>query len=141
MKTVSCHRKYPITTNFLDTMLEHSVDIQEGESKLDAYRRGLKELDQIASELRKEANPHLYQESTPHAGIDSNGAVKSITITNPGPYGGVSEINLNDQRQEIFDTINQCTTIEELKAWKSHNQTIPGKILTHYNNRLQQLTK
>lgn len=60
MKTVNCHRKYPITTNFLDTMLEHSVDIQEGETKLDAYRRGLKELDQIAAELRKEANPHLY---------------------------------------------------------------------------------
>jgi hypothetical protein len=57
MKTLSCHRKYPITTNFLDTMLEHSVVIEEGETKLDAYRRGLRELDQIAAELRREANP------------------------------------------------------------------------------------
>lgn len=59
MKIINCHRKYPITTNFLDTMLEHSVDIQEGETKLDAYRRGLKELDQIAADLRKEAHPEI----------------------------------------------------------------------------------
>jgi len=133
-KTISCHRKYPITTNFLDTMLEHSVDIQEGETKLDAYRRGLRELDQIASELRKEANPHLSQENSAVSVQISGYEVpksKLTTSSSTTPY----EININHERMEI--AIDNCQSLEQLKAWKSQNQTIPGKILTHYNTRME----
>jgi hypothetical protein len=49
--------------------------------------------------------------------------------------------NIEEERKEVMDTIDKCETLEQLKAWKSQNQTVPGKILTHYNNRLQQLTK
>lgn len=129
MKTVSCHRKYPITTNFLDTMLEHSVDIQEGETKLDAYRRGLKELDQIAAELRKEANT---QQGSPYQ-------YPAIQQGPPPPEflnGSLPIISKEKEKVEI--AIDNCTSLEELKDCKVA-ATHHG-LTTEYMRKLRDLT-
>jgi hypothetical protein len=135
MKTVNCHRKYPITTNFLDTMLEHSIDIQEGETKLDAYRRGLKELDQIAAELRKEANPHLYQESktvydSPRLDLKAN---DEYAVHGPLPI-------ISKDKEKIEIAIDNAETVEELKAVMGKNELIPASLINQYNKRMQELT-
>lgn len=48
--------------------------------------------------------------------------------------------NIEEERKEVMDTIDKCATLEDLKAWKSQNQTVPGKILNHYTKRLNELT-
>lgn len=130
MKTVSCHRKYPITTNFLDTMLEHSVEIQEGESKLDAYRRGLKELDQIAAELRKEVNQQ---------GETGNG------ISLPKDYVEMQQvgvINLKDIRlkEEIEDRILAAESVDELISIQVKYVVFPVPLNALFKKRMQELT-
>lgn len=128
MKTVNCHRKYPITTNFLDTMLEHSIDIQEGESKLDAFRRGLKELDKIAAELRKEAESmrgEIIQETLK--------GVEHHDIRNQ-PFPTISR---DKERLEI--AIDNAETPEDLKAIKESSPLLPASLINHYNKRMTEL--
>lgn len=126
---MKCHRKYPITTHFLDTMLEHSVVIEEGETKLDAYRRGLKELDQIAAELRKEANSmrgeiiHETLQGVEHHDIRNQ----------PLPI-----ISRDKERIEI--AIDNAETIEELKIIKKAYELMPASCLTQYNKKMADLT-
>ena len=131
MKTVSMHRKYSVYTTYLDTMLEHSVEILEGESKLDAYRRGLMELDQIAEELRKEAHKDDYGISNPPTG--------EIKYTNESivPLGShaLGIIDLSHEKMEI--AIDNCKDEQELKAWKENNPIMPAPILKHYNTRME----
>lgn len=138
MKTVNCHRKYPITTNFLDTMLEHSVVIEEGETKLDAYRRGLKELDQIAAELRKEANPHLYQEKDKLKQDEWTREYpppEHWKIPKDGPLPIISK-----DKERIEIQIDNAETIEDLKKVKAFYEFLPGSLINHYNKRMQELT-
>lgn len=138
MRPIKCHRKYPITTNFLDTMLEHFVDIQEGESKLDAYRRGLKELDQIAAELRKEANPEVYPQ--PYNGRDrfhelTSGQLPPAELTFAN--GSLPIISKDRERMEI--DIDNAQTVEDLKKAKGESHILPASLVDHYNKRMAEL--
>lgn len=128
MNTVSMHRKYAICTQYLDSMLEHSVELLEGESKLDAYRRGFKELDQIAAELRKEASIPFMQ--------DASYVPPASTVTTAGTEPVI--IDLNHQR--LRDAIDDCMCEDELKQWKDKNPAIPVPINNYYNERLKALT-
>jgi hypothetical protein len=131
MKTVSCHRKYPITTNFLDTMLEHSVVIEDGESKLDAYRRGLKELDQIAADLRKEAESmrgQIIEETL-------QGAKRDFP-----PIGPATPQIIDYKKWEKFEIdIDNAETSEELEAIVRSTDTFPGRLLSTINAKRQAL--
>ena len=136
MKTVNCHRKYPITTNFLDTMLEHSVNIQEGETKLDAFRRGLKELDQIASELRKEANPHLYPDLswTKQDGKETLVSREKEVIA-----------AFNNQPEErkigiLLADIYSCESIKVLESYRLIAKLKP-ELQAAYNQQFEKLSK
>lgn len=130
MNTVSMHRKYSVYTQYLDTMLEHSVVLLEGESKADAYRRGLKELDQIAAELRKEANPHWYEETKE---LKKSWKDEILTTTNGQP----PTIDLNHQR--LRDAIDDCQSKEALMEWKNGYDALPVPILRYYNTRMEVL--
>lgn len=139
MKTVSCHRKYPITTNFLDTMLEHSVAIEEGETKLDAYRRGLKELDQIAAELRREANPESYPAK--YDGRDrfhemTSGQLPPTEVT----YANGSLPIISKDKEKIEIAIDNAESVEELKIIKKAYELMPASCLTQYNKRMAELS-
>lgn len=140
MKTINCHRKYPITTNFLDTMLEHSVVIEEGETKLDAYRRGLKELDQIAAELRKEANPHLYQENTFLPFVHTNHAHKDVFLPEVTTYHSGAIPIISKDKEKIEIAIDNAETVEDLRLIKNNYQFLPASLINHYNKRMQELT-
>ena len=129
MEPIKCHRKYPITTNFLDTMLEHYVVIEEGESKLDAYRRGLKELDQIAAQLRKEAESmrgEIIQEVM-------DGVHHHDIRNQPLPI-----ISKDKERIEI--EIDNAETVEALQIIKKAYPLMPASCRTQYNKRLAELS-
>lgn len=136
MKTVNCHRKYPITTNFLDTMLEHSVVIEEGETKLDAYRRGLKELDQIAAELRKEANTEssIAVYSVPN-GVTPGAEPIATYKYRPEVIGIISK-----DHEKIEIAIDNAETADDLKKIKAHYEFFPASLINHYNKKMQELT-
>jgi hypothetical protein len=109
-------------------MLEHSVYIQQGETKLDAYRRGLKELDQIAAELRKEHESMRGQ-------IISE-TIQGAQRTNP-PIGPPMPLEINRKHDELKDLIDDCSTIEELKAWKEVNPVLPVPVQKHYDTKVE----
>jgi hypothetical protein len=136
MKTVNCHRKYPITTNFLDTMLEHSIDIQEGETKLDAFRRGLKELDQIAAELRKEAN----HESSATVYSVPKGATPGAEPIATYQYRPESLPTISRDKERIEIEIDNSEDIESLKFIKQKYPLMPASLIDHYNKRMTDLT-
>jgi hypothetical protein len=139
MKTLSCHRKYPITTNFLDTMLEHSVVIEEGETKLDAYRRGLKELDQIAAELRREANPGVSIVSQ----WDANYVPPPSTMTTAGngPITIQMQKTPEDQRiAALIADIYSCTEIKVLESYKLMVRAHPA-LDAAYVTQMEKLSK
>ena len=118
MEHISCHRKYAIVTNFLDTMLEHSVYIREGETKLDAYRRGLKELDQIAADLRKE-----------HEFVGG----QNIPPPNATPYdnGKGSVLMVIDKSFERLEIdIDNAESLEDLNKILLSYDKLPDQILT-----------
>ena len=127
-KPLSCHRKYAIVTNFLDTMLEHSVYIQQGETKLDAYRRGLKELDQIAADLRKE-----YQEqSFAHIPLSSS---KIGDMSNQ--RANLTVIDKSIERLEI--QIDNANTLEELDKILLSYDKLPDEIFKQIEAKKNQL--
>lgn len=135
MKPISCHRKYPITTNFLDTMLEHSVVIEDGESKLDAYRRGLKELDQIAAELRRETE-------------SMRGEIIQETIRGIAPHDAretrqIPEIQSRDPKQDtvaqLIADIYTCTEFKVLEGYRLLAKTKP-EIQAAYDQMKLKLT-
>ncbi len=130
MEPISCHRKYAIVTNFLDTMLEHSVYIQQGETKLDAYRRGLKELDQIAATLRKEHESMRGQ-------FVANTDLRKLTDNYYSPPKP-SIIDKSIERLEI--QIDNANTLEELdKILLSYDKEIPSKIVDQIEEKKNQL--
>lgn len=128
MNTVSMHRKYAICTQYLDSMLEHSVELLEGESKLDAYRRGFKELDQIAAELRKEANPYLYEEST-------------NTLQAAKPIGAIYVESTPADGDEALTLIKNAPSIEVLSTFKLIAGSGNKELYDAYNQRLKALIK
>jgi hypothetical protein len=105
MNTISMHRKYSVYTQYLDTMLEHSVVLLEGESKLDAYRRGFKELDQIAAELRKEAHQDDYGVANPPTGPISYTKESIVPVIStdksPGPLSTMTGIQNSKSLEEL----------------------------------------
>ena len=134
MNTLKMHRKYGIVTNFLDTMLEHEVEIQEGETKLDACRRGLKELDQIAADLRKEAHPHLYQETTDLNKKWVHAASEHMQQMNVGPTT-LPTISKDKERIEI--AIDNAETIADLQLIK--DEAWSNGLSGHYIHRFNEL--
>jgi hypothetical protein len=140
MKPISCHRKYAITTNFLDTMLEHSVDIGEGETKLDAYRRGLKELDQIAAELRKEHESMTGVHEVTIGSQWQNQPPQSTTFTTTKvtpPY----EIQTDKSTPlATMEAIQSAPTIEVLTTFKILANS-DEQLRNAYVSRLKELTK
>lgn len=128
-KPLSCHRKYAIVTNFLDTMLEHSVEIQQGETKLDAYRRGLKELDQIAATLRKEHESMTGQ-------FVANTNLQKLTDNYYPPKPAI--IDKSIERLEI--QIDNANTLEELDKILLSYDKIPNEIVDQIEEKKNQLT-
>lgn len=127
--TISCHRKYAIVTNFLDTMLEHSVVIQQGETKLDAYRRGLKELDQIAATLRKEHESITGQ-------FVANTNLQKLTENYYPPKPAI--IDKSIERLEI--QIDNANTLEELDQIILSYDKLPSEIMEQIKVKKNQLT-
>jgi hypothetical protein len=139
MNTLKMHRKYGIVTNFLDTMLEHEVVIQEGETKLDAFRRGLKELDQIAADLRKETHPHLYQETTDLNKKWVHAASEHMQQTNAGLTTLPTISQQTEPETDNLTAIQNAATLEELKSFKL--LAAGDKALyTAYCQRIKELT-
>lgn len=130
-KPLSCHRKYSIVTNFLDTMLEHSVCIQEGETKLDAYRRGLKELDQIAATLRKEHESGT--QSFSHVPLSSS-QIGDMSKTR----ANLTIIDKSIERLEI--QIDNANTLEELDQILLSYDKLPDEIIKQIEEKKNQLT-
>ena len=127
---ISCHRKYAIVTNFLDTMLEHSVYIQQGETKLDAYRRGLKELDQIAATLRKEHESST--QSFTHVPLSSS-QIGDMSRAR----ANLTVIDKSIERLEI--QIDNANTLEELDKILLSYDKIPSKIMEQIEAKKNQL--
>lgn len=128
-KILSCHRKYAIVTNFLDTMLEHSVEIRQGETKLDAYRRGLKELDQIAATLRKEHESMTGQ-------FVANTNLQKLTENYYSPPKP-SIIDKSIERLEI--QIDNANTLEELDQILLSYNKLPDEIMEQIEEKKNQL--
>ena len=140
MNTIKMHRKYGIVTNFLDTMLEHSVVIQEGETKLDAYRRGLKELDQIAADLRKEAHPHLYQETTDLNKKWVHAASEHMQQTNAAPTTLPTISKDKEPEADYLRLIMEAGSLEELKTYKFIASAGNQILYDAYCQRIKELT-
>ena len=127
---ISCHRKYAIVTNFLDTMLAHSVYIQEGETKLDAYRRGLKELDQIAATLRKEHESmrgQIFSET-----------IEGARRTSP-PIGPPMPQIIDKSIERLEIQIDNANTLEELDKILLSYDKIPSEIMEQIEAKKNQL--
>lgn len=108
------------------------IVVEEGEDQEACALKALHYLKSIADKFHKEANPYLYQEPVNAVSQWGNQPTPATTMTTTSaPY----EINIQHEKMEI--AIDNCTTIEDLKAWKETNPVYPAKISDHYNERLK----
>ena len=93
----------------------------------------LSNLEKIADEWHRKAHPHIYQDNS-QLGTDN---FKYTPTENIIP-GQLPIISKDHEKMEI--AIDNCATIEDLKAWKEANPVFPHKILVHYNERFKSLS-
>ena len=127
MKTAKAHRKFAIYSGFLDTILEGEDEIQDGETRSEVLKRILKELEETAAELKKDAESmrgEIIQETI-------QGARDNFPPIGPGmPH----VINIQDEKISI--AIENAQSIEQLGLLKSE---LKEKHLPLYKQRLKQL--
>jgi hypothetical protein len=97
----------------------------------ETMEQALDELDERLNAWHRNKYPHLYPEQSQHF----HGLSPIPESQRPDPLPVISK---DHEKMEI--AIDNCTTIEQLKAWKEANPVFPHKILVHYNNRLKSLT-
>jgi len=114
------HGKYSVNSTYLDT----AVDIEGELEEKDTVDSALNSLKYIADQRVKQWKQDVELSSAP---------IRQAPITEQPQV-----IDLSHEKMEI--AIDNCQTIEHLKEWKSNNPTVPGKILSHYNNRLKDLS-
>lgn len=112
MKTARAHRKFAIYSIYLDTLLEGEEPILDGETRKDTLKRILKELEETAVELKKEAESMTGQfvqdalrgarESFPPIGP----ATQQVIQTEKGP-------------DNYLYLITTSPSLEDLKTYKT----------------------
>lgn len=111
----------------------------------ETMEEALDQLDDRLNAWHRKRYPHLYQEEKYPQPFPNPDRFTHMTSGQIPPtkveFGGPPPVlNIEEERKEVMDTIDKCATLEELKAWKSHNQTVHGKIHNHYTKRLNELS-
>jgi len=120
MKTAKAHRKFAIYSNFLDVILEGEDEIQDGETRPQVLKRIIKELEETAADLKKEAALQV-------------GDGPNIQVASNAPYS-IPVIDLNDDKIAI--AIENAESIADLGVLKLE---LKEKHLPLYKQRLKQL--
>jgi hypothetical protein len=129
MKTARAHRKFAIYSGFLDTILEGEEEILDGETRKDTLKRILKDLEETAADLRKEAmRGDIIQETV-------KGAMDNFPPIGP-PMPQVIDYK---QKETLEIAIDNATSLEELQAIKDANPVMTVPILKHCNRRMEEL--
>jgi hypothetical protein len=123
MKTARAHRKFAIYSGFLDTILEGEEEILDGETRKDTLKRILKDLEETAAELRKEAASK----------IDDGPNIQ----TTPNAPHSIPIISRDFEKLEI--AIDNAETVEDLRGLNIGGQAVPHPILKAYNKRMAEL--
>lgn len=131
MKTARAHRKFAIYSGFLDTVLEGEEEVAPGETRKDTLKKILKELEETAAELRKEAESMRGQ--IIHETIQ--GARKGFPPIGPS----MPEIIDYKKTENLEAAIERAETIDELKDVKTVYPLMPAKIIDMYNKKMEQL--
>lgn len=121
MTTVMVQRKFGIYSQFLDTTLQAEVQGREGESIKDVIKRVLKEIEETAAELRREAESmrgeiikETIQGITPH---DARGAGQISVISKEKPQ--------QDTVAQLIADIYTCTEFKVLEGYRLLARTKP----------------
>lgn len=134
-KTILVQRKFCIYSMFLDTTLQAEDERLEGETIEDGIIRVHKQLEQTAERLRKEANPHLYQESKPMERVDGGMPFRTHPATTAESLPIISK-----DVEKIEISIDNATTLDELKAVKEMSPVMPHPVLVLYNKKIKELS-
>ena len=123
---VSYQKTYSIGP-YLTDRIGFEADLDGHESCSEA----ILQLRDEADKVHKKANPHLYQEEGKGFGDLPEHKKTQITF-GPPPV-------IDRKADELKDLIDDCQTIEELKAWKEKHELVPVPVLQHYNVKLEVL--
>lgn len=126
--TVSLSRTIPTGAYMNDKIgLEASLDLGESESDV------LHLLSARIEKWHKEANPHLYKEHEYMRGVqETSGQLPPTQVT----FGPAPEINLQHERLQI--EIENCQSLDDLRAFEFDNPVIPFPVLQYYNKRVEE---
>lgn len=127
MKTAKAHRKFAIYSGFLDTILEGEDEIQDGETRSEVLKRILKELEETAAELKKDAESMR--------GEIIHETIQGARDSFPPIGGGIPPV-IDLQDEKISIAIENAQSIEQLGLLKSE---LKEKHLPLYKQRLKQL--
>ena len=121
---VSLTKAFP-TGPYLNDKVGIEIDLEEFDGPDDCLDKAKSTIEQ----WHKEAHPHLYQS------IDNGPNIQTAPNAPTSIPTPAYEINVAHERLEI--EIDNCKTKEELKDWKKIHITVPGKVLSHYNTRME----
>ena len=124
---VTYARTFP-TGPYMNEKIGLEADIDGSVESVSASLAILKEM---AEDFHKKSNPHLYQEQEKGFGDLPEHKKTQITFGPP--------LVIDRKADELKDLIDDCQTIEELKAWKEKHELVPVPVLQHYNVKLEVL--
>lgn len=132
MSIVKAERKFSIYSQFLDTTLTAEEERLPGESIEDGEMRIISALERTADRLRKQANPHLYQEDLKQKGLEE------LRPHIPEPNWRQSQVPIIDKSTEKLEIqIDNANSLEDLAKIKESC----GKsgLMSLYMKRLNEL--
>lgn len=128
IEKVSLSKTIP-TGSYMNDKVGAEATLEVGETAED----GLSKLNKLITEWHKSEHPHLYQEVNQIASSNLN--------VYPDRLQHIAIINLKHEALEI--EIDNCASLDQLDELQSKykGEPLPGKIITQFNNKRQELSK
>jgi hypothetical protein len=133
-KSILVQRKFSIYSNFLDTTLQIEADISMHENLSNPVENGMleanKQLEAVAAKLKIEADSMRGQVTN---------EVVSGSIRETPPIGPAAPQSYNKEWERAEIDFDNAQTVEQLIEAKAKYDILPGKLMIHYKNRLDEL--
>lgn len=117
------------TGPYMNDKIGIEASLEPGESESEVLAILSKKIDS----WHRQANPHLYQESSEFTPIYKGG-----TIDKPNTNGPIPIISKDKERIEI--AIDNAETIDDLRNVKAKYDLMPASLLKSYNKKMAELS-